>query len=174
IPGIQDRPDLPGRAALILTRRAPGLNRHSGQWALPGGRLDPGETVEEAALRELHEEVGLELDESSVLGRLDDFTTRSGFVMSPVVVWGGCDPALKPDPREVASIHRIPVEEFLRHDAPILQNIPESDRPVLMMPIGLRTIAAPTGAILYQFREVTLEGRDTRVVHYEQPTFAWK
>ncbi len=172
--GIRHRPDISARAALILTRRAPGLNRHSGQWALPGGRLDAGETPEQAALRELHEEVGLDLDEASILGRLDDFTTRSGFVMSPVVVWGGCDVELTAEPREVASIHRIPVEEFLREDAPILQAIPESDRPVLMMPIGLRTIAAPTGAILYQFREVALQGRETRVRHYEQPTFAWR
>src|SRR5436309_15652566 len=80
-------PDEDGRAAVLLTRRASGLRRHGGQWALPGGRLDPGETPETAALRELEEEVGLTLPPASLLGRLDDYPTRSGFVIAPVVAW---------------------------------------------------------------------------------------
>ena len=162
------------RAALLLTRRSEALNHHAGQWALPGGRCDPGETAEETALRELHEEVGLHLPGTAVLGRLDDFVTRSGFVMTPIVVWGGPGQALVADAREVASIHRIPVPEFLRADAPVLEDIPESDRPVLRMPVGDSWIAAPTAAVLYQFREVAVQGRSTRVAHYEQPVFAWR
>ena len=80
--------------------------------------MDPGETPEQTALRELSEEVGLALDSCRVLGRLDDFTTRSGFVISPVVVWGGQAAELSPNPAEVAAIHRIPVKEFMRPDAP--------------------------------------------------------
>ncbi len=162
------------QAALILTRRASSLKNHSGQWAFPGGRMDRGESPEDTALRELAEEVGLKLDPESVIGRLDDFTTRSGFVITPVVVWGGICGALTPNPGEVRAIHRIPIEEFLRQDAPILERIPESENPVLLMPVGNSWIAAPTAAMIYQFREVAILGNCTRVAHYEQPFFAWR
>ena len=99
------------QAAYILTTRAVTLSSHAGQRAFPGGRIDPGETVEQAALRELEEEVGLNLDLSKVLGRLDDYATRSGYVISPVVVWGGSDIDLVPNPGEVDKIHRIPLAE---------------------------------------------------------------
>jgi 8-oxo-dGTP pyrophosphatase MutT (NUDIX family) len=161
-------------AALILTRRAGTLRAHAGQWALPGGRIEPGETAEEAALREMAEEVDLHLDASAVLGRLDDFATRSGFAITPVVIWAGAARAIRPDPAEVASIHRIPVDEFLRADAPWLDPLEGSVHPVLRMPVGDSWIAAPTAAILYQFCEVCLGARATRVAHYEQPPFAWK
>lgn len=161
-------------AAMLLTRRAGKLRNHSGQWALPGGRVDAGETAEQTALRELSEEVGLQLDESAVLGRLDDFATRSGFVMTPVVVWAGPARSITANPDEVASIHRIPLSEFMRADAPLLETVPDSSQPVLRMPVGNRWIAAPTGAILYQFREVCVAGRHIRVSHFEQPDFAWK
>ena len=161
-------------AALILTRRSSTLNNHAGQWALPGGRMDDGESPEQAALRELREEVGLQLEGSAVLGRLDDFSTRSGYVITPVVVWAGTARDLTANPGEVASIHRIPLTEFLRTDAPMLETVPESPRPVLKMPVGERWIAAPTAAFLYQFRELCLLGHATRVAHFEQPVFAWK
>ncbi len=161
-------------AALILTRRAFRLKNHAGQWAFPGGHMDAGESPEDTALRELAEEVGLKLGHDRVMGRLDDFTTRSGFTISPVVIWGGPGVELTPDPREVASIHRIPITEFMREDAPILEEVPGSSNPVLRMPVGNSWIAAPTAALIYQFREVAILGKDTRVAHYEQPFFAWK
>jgi 8-oxo-dGTP pyrophosphatase MutT (NUDIX family) len=160
--------------ALILTRRAATLRKHAGQWAFPGGRLDPGETIVETALREMHEEVNVRIDAAEVLGRLDDFVTRSGFVMSPVVVWGGAGLETEPNPDEVASVHRIPLSEFLRPDAPMLSSLDGSEHPVLRMPVGGDYIAAPTAALIYQFREVCLLGRETRVAHYEQPPFAWR
>lgn len=160
--------------ALLLTRRALHLRNHPGQWALPGGRIDPGETPELAALRELHEEVGLALGVETVLGRLDDFVTRSGFVITPVVVWAGEARELQPNPDEVASTHRIPVREFLRGDAPMLETTEHSPHPVLRMPVGDNWIAAPTAAFLYQFRELCIHGRATRVAHFDQPQFAWK
>ena len=161
-------------AALLLTRRAAHLKRHAGQWALPGGRMEAGETPEQAALRELHEEVGLPPDAVQVLGRLDDYATRSGFVITPVVVWAGAVKTLQPDPSEVASTHRIPLTEFMRDDAPWLDASEHSPHPVLRMPVGSSWIAAPTAAFLYQFREVCLAGRATRVAHFDQPTFAWR
>tara|TARA_R110002096_G_scaffold106622_7_gene234263 strand:+ start:8004 stop:8663 length:660 start_codon:yes stop_codon:yes gene_type:complete len=161
-------------AALVLTKRSSKLKNHPGQWALPGGRIDAGETPEQAALREMHEEVGLELPLDAVIGRLDDFITRSGFIMTPVVVWIGPERRFVANEHEVDSIHRIPVAEFMRRDAPMLNSEESAGEPVLRMPVGDNWIAAPTAAILYQFREVCIDGRETRVAHFEQPAFAWR
>jgi hypothetical protein len=78
------------------------------------------------------------------------------------------------NPLEVQSIHRIPVSELLRADAPMLEVRADSEQPVLRMPVGDSWIAAPTAAVLYQFRELCIWGRPTRVAHFEQPHFAWK
>jgi ADP-ribose pyrophosphatase YjhB (NUDIX family) len=164
-----------GGAAFLLCRRAAKLNRHGGQWALPGGRVDPGETAEETALRELEEELGLRLGHESVLGRLDDYVTRSGYVMTPVVVWADGPIELVPDPGEVAHVYRIGLHELCRDDSPRFVTIPESDRPVVQVPLGGDLIHAPTGAVLVQFRWVALDGRTQghRVHEFEQPVFAW-
>lgn len=162
-----------GGAAFLLCRRASRLNRHANQWALPGGRLDPGETPIEAALRELDEEVGLRLGDDAVLGLLDDYPTRSGYVITPVVVWGGGDPELVPSPDEVLAVYRIGLH-VLRDATTRFVTIPESVRPVVQVPLGNDLIHAPTGAVLEQFRQVALLGRfGERVDHFEQPVFAW-
>jgi len=160
--------------ALLLTRRASGLRSHAGQWALPGGRMDEGETPEQTALRELQEEVGLTPDPDAVLGRLDDYTTRSGYLITPVVMWLDAAPDLQLNAQEVESVHRIPFSELTRADAPILNLVQTTQREVLRMPAGRRWIAAPTAAFLLQFREVCLLGRPTRVAHFDQPAFAWR
>jgi 8-oxo-dGTP pyrophosphatase MutT (NUDIX family) len=163
-----------GVPSFVLTRRASKMRRHAGQWALPGGREDEGETAQDTARRELLEEVGLAVAPDAVLGLLDDYVTRSGFVITPVVVWAGAAREIRPNPSEVQSIHRIPIDEFLRADAPMLSASHDPARPVLRMPVGQTWIAAPTAAVLYQFRELCIEGRATRVAHFEQPEFAWK
>lgn len=167
-------PDEGGRASFVITRRAPKLRAHGGQWALPGGRLEPGERAEEAALRELAEEVGLRLAPGAVIGLLDDYATRSGYAITPIVAW--CDAGDEPrrNSPEVAAVYCVALEELLRPDVPRLRRIPESDRPVISVPLLGTQIHAPTGAFLYQLREVALEGRDTRVAGYEQPVFAWR
>jgi 8-oxo-dGTP pyrophosphatase MutT (NUDIX family) len=163
-----------GGPAVLLTRRASRLRAHGGQWALPGGRIDPGEEPLAAALRELLEELDLRLDQSAVLGVLDDYPTRSGYVITPFVLWGGDDPELSPQPDEVLSVHRIAFRELCRPDSPRFVSIPESDRPVVQIPIGGDLIHAPTGAVLLQFRRVAIEGTTERVADYEQPVFAWR
>ncbi len=163
-----------GGAAVLLTRRASAMRAHAGQWALPGGRLEPGETALDGARRELQEELGLELGADALLGCLDDYPTRSGFVISPLVFWAGGEPDLSPDPAEVRSVHRVAFSELCRPDSPRFVSIPESDRPVVQIPVGGDLIHAPTGAVLLQFRRVVLEGVLERVVDYEQPVFAWR
>jgi mutator protein MutT len=166
-------PDEGARPSVILTRRAQGLRRHGGQWAIPGGRLDPGETPEQSALRELGEEVGVKAHPNDVLGRLDDYATRSGFVITPIVVWAAAATGLEPDPNEVAEAYRVPVAELDHPDSPVLSRIPESERPVISIPFRGDFLHAPTAAMLYQLLEVAFHGRATRVHHYEQPVFAW-
>ncbi len=163
-----------GGAAVLLTRRATAMRAHAGQWALPGGRIEPGETPLEAALRELREELGLEAGDESLIGVLDDYPTRSGYVITPLVLWVDGDPDLHPDPGEVRSVHRVAFAELCRPDSPRFVSIPESDRPVVQVPIGGDLIHAPTGAVLLQFRRVAIEGVSERVHHYEQPVFAWR
>ena len=162
-----------GETALILTGRAAGLRSHGGQWALPGGRIDDGETPAIAALRELSEEIGLVLREEDVLGTLDDYPTRSGYLMTPLVAWGGRHPPLRLNPDEVASVRRIRLSDIAREDAVVFDTIPESTRRVVRLHVNGRTIHAPTAALIYQFREV-LAGRHTRVADLEQPVFAWR
>ena len=159
--------------ALLLTLRASGLRAHSSQWALPGGRCDPGETPVQAALRELHEELGLQLVPADVIGILDDYPTRSGYLITPVLMWAQHSADLVPNPAEVASVHRIALSQIARADAFDFVTIPESRRRVIRYSHFGHHIHAPTAALIYQFSEL-LAGRDTRVAELEQPVFAWK
>jgi 8-oxo-dGTP pyrophosphatase MutT (NUDIX family) len=163
----------PGALCLLLTRRAATLRNHPGQWALPGGSRDPGESVEEAARRELREETGVAVQAGDVLGVLDDYATRSGYLITPVIVWGGPVGAPMAGPEsEVAQIYAIPLADL---DQPAqLLRIPESPRPVLRLPLLGGFVYAPTAAIIYQFCQAARQGRTTRVSHFDQPVFAWR
>ena len=165
--------DEAAETSFLLTRRAAGLRAHRAQWALPGGRSDEGETPTEAALRELKEELGLDLSPSAVLGLLDDYPTRSGYLITPVVVWTEAGEGMAPNPTEVASVHPIPLQLIERENAFDFTQIPESTRRVIRFHFEGRLIHAPTAAMIYQFREV-LAGRNTRVDELEHPVFAWK
>jgi len=157
--------------AVWLTRRTSKLRAHPGQFALPGGRFDEGEDAVAAALRELHEELGIAAERADCAGLLDDYPTRSGYVITPVVVRvDGAEPA--PNPAEVAELHRISFTDL--EVEPRYLAIPESDRPVIQLPLVGHLVHAPTAAVLFQFREVALHGRTTRVDQLEQPVFAWR
>jgi 8-oxo-dGTP pyrophosphatase MutT (NUDIX family) len=178
-----DRPDLKhaavavcvtehqGVPTLLITRRAPRMRAHAGQLALPGGRLEPGETAVEGALRELAEEVGLELPATDVLGLLDDYVTRSGYVMTPVVCWAADAGEVTPAEAEVAEVHHVPLIDL--DVQPRFITIPESDAPVIQLPLFDRYLHAPTAAIVYQFCQIACRGLSTRVAQFEQPVFAW-
>lgn len=163
-----------GAASVVLTLRPGHLARHANQFALPGGRLDPGESPLEAALRECREEVSLELDADAILGRLDEFATRSGYLITPFVAWMPANATMTPNPAEVAEIFRVPFAEFSRPGSPEFVSIPESDRPVIRYPILGTRVHAPTAAMVYQFIECAVHGRVTRVAHLEQPVWAWR
>lgn len=162
-----------GGAAMLLCQRAFGMTRHAGQWALPGGRIEPGENSIEAGLRELDEELGIRLEPQTVVGWLDDYATRSGYLITPVVLWGPADPAFKPADKEVLAVYRLSLQTLV-DTVPRFVAIPQSDRPVLQLPLGGHLIHAPTGAILFQLRQVGLLGRaGERVEGLEEPVFAW-
>ena len=162
-----------GETAFVLTRRGRDLRTHKGQYALPGGRCDEGESAVAAALREVEEELGLRLSADDVLGMLDDYPTRSGYLITPVVIWVEQTRPLLPNPEEVASVHRIPLAEIARAGAIDFITIPESQRRVIRIRMNGSLVHAPTAAVIFQFHEV-MAGRHTRVSELEQPVFAWR
>jgi 8-oxo-dGTP pyrophosphatase MutT (NUDIX family) len=102
------------RAHIVLTVRAGTLGRHSGQVSLPGGVVEPGETFEQAALREAHEEIGLALEEVRTLGALTPLDIPvTGFRLYPIVATIEHRPALTPADGEVARILEVPVDDLL-------------------------------------------------------------
>ena len=159
------------RCGIWVLKRPDDMRSHPGQYALPGGSIDAGEDEVDAALRELDEEVGVRVGRDAVLGRLDDYATRSGFVMSPVVCWAGADREVAPNPDEVAHLYFAGLDEIAV--TPRFISIPESPRPVIQLPMLGALIHAPTAAVVYQFAEV-IAGRATRVADLEQPVFAWR
>jgi len=152
----------------LLTRRAEALRRHAGQWALPGGRLDAGESPVGAARRELEEELGIDGRSADHAGTLDDYVTQSGFVITPVVLLLGGVTRLRPNPAEVAAAYRIPLK-LLR--TPLLGSV-DTGPSVRFRLLG-RVINPPTAAILHQLIELIEFGRITRVGHFAQPRFTW-
>ncbi|WP_405178612.1 CoA pyrophosphatase [Nocardia sp. NBC_01377] len=179
----------PERTPAVLVIRRAYRGRNAGQWGLPGGRLDSGETAEQAAIRELHEELGLTVTTADLLGRLDDFPASSGFVITPFVAALSDAAALNPSQDEVHSVHFVDLGRLAEDDVPHWVSPGEAVRQgelpgeastiapegpgLLQMRLGDgMTIHAPTGAMLWQFREVVLLGRDpadARIADFAQP-----
>jgi len=159
----------------ILTERSSELPNHAGQFSLPGGKVHVGESFEEAVIREVHEEVGLLLSETDILGRIDDYETRSGFLIRPFVVWASDFHSARPDASEVACLLQIPLSALIGPAVPTLLTYPGHDKPVLQLPLGGdRVVHAPTGAILYQFARWVFGGQHTRNDIFAEPSFAWQ
>jgi 8-oxo-dGTP pyrophosphatase MutT (NUDIX family) len=158
-----------GALTYVLTRRAAGLRRGAGNYALPGGGLEPGEDVVAAAIRETAEELGVVVGRDDALGLLDDFVTLTGHVVTPVVLWSEAPLTLQPDPTEVAEAWLAPIADLDHPDAPMLEPHPDGGEPILRMYMQGRWINPPTAAWLYQFREVALHGREARVHAVGQP-----
>ncbi|WP_319457063.1 MULTISPECIES: CoA pyrophosphatase [unclassified Mycobacterium] len=156
-----------GQYGIWLTKRSAQMREHPGQYVLPGGRAEPGEDYVTAGLRELVEELGLSLTRDHVLGRLDDYVTKSGYVIAPIVCWAANGVDTQRNPDEVASVHFVSFAELLA--TPRFEAIQETDRRVIQFPLLGILINAPTGAVLYQFAEVVLRGRPTRVSGLEEP-----
>jgi len=163
-----------GEACIYITLRSASLRKHAGQLALPGGKVDEGESIPQAALRELSEELGVNLTESQVMGRLDDFQTQSGFTISPVVVWNDSTDAMKINPDEVAKVFEIPFSELISDQLATIDTTQDPPMFSIYPPTINHKVYSPTAALVYQFREVLLLGEPTRVAHYAQPMFAWR
>jgi 8-oxo-dGTP pyrophosphatase MutT (NUDIX family) len=97
---------------LLFTVRAEVLTHHAGQIAFPGGGLDPGESIEEAAVRETREEIGIEVPRSAILGRLNDHPSPARFIATPVVALLPWPQPMEPNPSEVSEVFSVPLEEL--------------------------------------------------------------
>ena len=162
---------LEGGTGFVFTQRAYSLRRGAGQYALPGGNLEPGETALEAGLRELREELAVDLPPGAALGLLDDFVTRGGHVVTPIVLWSAAPIVLVPAPDEVHAAWLRPIAELDHPDSPRWQPGESGGAEILQMRIRDKWVNPPTAALLYQFREVALHGRPARVDQVGQP--AW-
>jgi len=160
---------LAGKATFVITRRALTLRRGAGNYALPGGGFEPGEDAVAAAIRETEEEVGVALPRESALGLLDDFATLGGHRVTPVVLWSAEPLQLKPDPTEVSQAWLNPIADLDHPAAPMREQHPGGGEPILRMFVRGSWVNPPTAAFLYQFREVALHGRPTRVATIGQP-----
>ena len=142
------------RAHVLLTVRSGTLGRHGGQVSLPGGGVEPGETVEDAALREAHEEVDLSLDQVRVLGLLTPLDIPvSGFRLHPVIACTSARPALSPAHGEVARILEVPVDDLM-NPAHLRSAGRERDGQLILVPafhVGGEEIWGATAMVLAEF-----------------------
>ncbi len=140
---------------VLLTHRTPHLKSHAGQIAFPGGKVDPGETVPQTAIREAHEEVGLETEFVEIVGYLDGYRTRTGYAVSPAVALIRPGYKLVPNPAEVARVFEVPLAfiaeaENLRKETRIWQG---KQRFFYAIPYEEHYIWGATAGIIRNFHE---------------------
>jgi 8-oxo-dGTP pyrophosphatase MutT (NUDIX family) len=144
---------------VLFTERAAHLKHHAGQISFPGGRIEgDGETAVHAALREAHEEIGLEPTDVAIAGALDTLVTGTGFSVTPVVGFIAAPFLARPDPAEVTGVFEVPLQYFLIPDT-----VHESYRERLGSRFRSyefhwenRVIWGATAAILVNFRQILL------------------
>ena len=158
-------PDASGASCLVLTQRQPSLRKHGGQISLPGGRIEPGETPEDAARREAFEEVGVGLRGAGaprVLGRLTPlYVPPSGFSVWPVVAALGARPAFRIQEAEVAALIEAPVAALLdpalrqRRRRALTENT-AGEFEVPFFAIGAHEVWGATAMMLAEFAAVVM------------------
>ena len=142
---------------VVFTMRTAHLSDHAGQISFPGGRCDEGDcTPERTALREAHEEIGLEADRVQLLGRLPEYCTSTGFCVTPVVGWAEPPVSYRPDPHEVAEVFEVPLAFLLdtrnhRYESAYFKG---RMRKYWAMPFGERFIWGATAGMLVTFQRV--------------------
>lgn len=161
---------------LVLTERTRTMRHHAGQYALPGGLSEPGEDSVTTALRETHEEIGVPVQEWTVLGQLDDYVTARGTVISPVVMSAQRALAFTASPDEVESIILIPIDQPRAAMEWVPGDLQPFDRPgaeaAKAITVNGHMLFAPTGAVVFQFLELWEHGRVVRVHDIGEPVFA--
>ncbi|MEJ2131956.1 MAG: CoA pyrophosphatase [Gammaproteobacteria bacterium] len=155
--GLVEREPSPG---VLLTRRHARI-RFGGHISFPGGRAEPAENAHQAALRESHEEIGLEPSNVRVLGTLGDYYTHHGYCITPVVGVVGRDVALTPREGEVDEIIEVPLAHFTRSDSYRLrERSREPYRANFSVQYGEHYIGGPTLSILMNFYRMLAESVD--------------
>lgn len=142
--------------ALILTQRATGLRDHSGQVALPGGKIDPSDPgPAAAALREAHEEIALAPQDVRVLGYLDPYLSGTGFLVTPVIGLAEPSGPFQPNPVEVADVFEVPLAFLMDRERYFLRSREWQGRQrwFYAMHFGERLIWGVTAGILNNLRE---------------------
>jgi 8-oxo-dGTP pyrophosphatase MutT (NUDIX family) len=135
---------------ILFSRRSEALTAHKGQIAFPGGGVEAGESLSDAAIREAEEEVGIPAERVELIGRLDDVVTNSGFLVAPFVgvINGPIDYILQET--EVSEVFEVPVEALLRPDKPEVRYVPFRNRryPAYFYPYEGHEIWGLTGRML--------------------------
>lgn len=145
-----------GHWGLVLLKRAEDLSMHSGQIAFPGGAAEEGETLEDAALREAEEEIGIPRSTVELIGRLDDMVTISGFLVAPFVGIIQASPSYVLQEREVADAFEVPLEALMAPGNPTIEYVGFRGRqhPVYQYRYDSRLIWGLTGRMVKSFLDL--------------------
>lgn len=148
--------------SIIFTRRTSTLSAHAGQVSFPGGRAEPGDgDAVNTALREAHEEIGLQPERVQLLGSLPTYLTVTGFSITPVVGWLASPPRFAPDPTEVADVFSVPLSFLMNPTNHQLRVIEPHENPSGQ---AIRFYAMPYRSPEHQGREFFIWGATASII----------